>query len=152
MVRLADLPADEARFLREWPCPKFDDTPLLPGPPLARRRVVMISTAGLRRRRDRPFGVDAGDYRLLPLAERHELVQDHASATHDRTGFHQDLNTIFPLDRLLELRDAGVIGSVADPHYSFMGAGDQARMQTAARDLARILRADAVDTAVLCPV
>ena len=112
----------------------------------------LISTAGLRRRSDRPFGVDAADYRLLPLSERHAVVQDHVSTSHDRTGFNQDLNTVLPLDRLLELRDEGVVGSVADMHYSFMGASDPVRMQPALRELARILRADGVDTAVLCPV
>ena len=71
MVRLTDLPEDEARLLRDWDCPRFEDTPLVRGAPLARRRIALISTAGLRRPDDRPFGVDAADYRILPLTARH---------------------------------------------------------------------------------
>ena len=46
----------------------------------------------------------------------------------------------------------GVIGSVASRHFSFMGATLPHLMEPIARDLAEILRADAVDGIVLCPV
>ena len=152
MVRLSDLPPDEARSLRDRRCPDLGEPAFVKGPPLSARRLVLISTAGLRLPEDRPFGVSSADYRLLPLAERRRLIQDHANAGHDRTGFTRDLNTVLPLDRAVELADEGVIGSLADPHYSFMGASDVRTLETAARELAGILRADGVDTAVLCPV
>ena len=53
--RLSDMPEVEAHHLRRIECPTFDDTPALPGKPLAQRRVALISTAGLHRRGDRPF-------------------------------------------------------------------------------------------------
>ena len=152
MVRLTDLPEDEARLLRDWDCPRFEDTPLVRGAPLARRRIALISTAGLRRPDDRPFGVDAADYRILPLTARDTLLQDHLSSSHDRTGFQQDLNTVLPLDRMLELRDEGVGGSLADVHYSFMGASDVSSFGAAVTDLAGVLHGDGVDTVLLCPV
>ena len=46
----------------------------------------------------------------------------HISTNFDRTGFQQDINVVFPVDRLRELAARGTIGSVADFHYSFMGA------------------------------
>lgn len=152
MVRLADLPDAEATFLRERACPAFGPTALVKGPALAKRRVVLISTAGLRRIDDRPFGAGSVDYRIVPLASRNQVVQDHVSATHDRSGFTADVNVVLPLDRLLELQAEGVVGEVADLHYSFMGATAAIGWEPAAQQLAGVLRRDGVDAAVLCPV
>ena len=152
MARLEDLHPDLAEFLREYECPDIDTGAWRRGPPLAERRVALVSSAGLRRRDDRPFGDSSADYREIPFENRNEIVQDHLSASHDRTGFHQDLNVVFPLERLGELAEAGEISSVADYHYSFMGATDPVQMEAAARALAATMRADAVDAAVFCPV
>ena len=152
MARLDDLHPELEHFLREFPCPSIDTRAWRPGPPLPRRRVALVSSAGLRRRGDRPFTTSSLDYRVIPFEKRNETVQDHVSASHDRTGFNQDLNVVFPLDRLAELAAAGEIGSVADYHYSFMGASDPERMEPAARRLAAALVADGVDAALFCPV
>jgi D-proline reductase (dithiol) PrdB len=76
----------------------------------------------------------------------------HISTNFDRTGFQQDWNVVFPLARLLELAADNTIGSVADYHYSFMGAADPANMENGARKLAGLLRGDRVDAALLVPV
>ena len=76
----------------------------------------------------------------------------HISTNFDRTGFQTDWNVVFPLDRLRELVDEGIIGSVAAYHYSFMGATDPAEMEPAARNLAVLLKGDQVDAALLVPV
>ena len=55
-------------------------------------------------------------------------------------------------DRLRELADEGVIGSLAARHFSFMGATPPEQMEAVARDLAPILKADKVDAVVFCPV
>ena len=127
MVRLADLDPDMREFLESYVCPDIDTHAWQSGPPLTERRVALISSAGLRRRDDKPFSVDADDYRIIPVEKRNEVVQDHVSASHDRTGYLEDLNTILPLERLAELAVAGDIGSVADYHYSFMGATSPTR-------------------------
>jgi len=60
---------------------------------------------------------------------------------------------VLPLDRLKELAAQGVIGSVADFHYSFMGAPwPSTRFEPKARELAGLLKKDKVDAAVLLPV
>jgi len=53
--RLSELPEAEAKHLRRVECPTYEDTPALAGEPLTRRRVAIISTAGLHERGDRPF-------------------------------------------------------------------------------------------------
>ena len=152
MVRLSDLSPGEAEFLRDYDCPRVDIAAFAAARPPAKRRVAVVTTAGLRRRSDRSYAVDASDYRLLPRDERQDLVMDHVSSGHDRTGFALDLNTVLPLDRLDELAAAGTIGSVADLHYSFMGAGDVLRMRPAAQQIATALKHDGVDTVLLSPV
>jgi D-proline reductase (dithiol) PrdB len=70
----------------------------------------------------------------------------------DRTGFQQDWNVVFPLDRLHELARDGVIGSVAAFHYSLMGATDPSYMEASAHELARLLTQDQVNAVLLVPV
>src|SRR5258708_20820169 len=117
------MPEGEANPLRRIECPTYDDPPLLPGKPLAERRVAIISTAGLHKRGDRPFRPGDGSYRVIPAGTAaNELVMSHISVNFDRTGFQQDLNVVFPIDRLRDLAASGAGGSLASVHYSFMGA------------------------------
>ncbi len=153
MARLQDLPEPLREHLIALPCPSFETTPWVTGPPVFERRVAIVSTAGLHRRDDRPFEGMSGDYRIVPGdTSTADLVMSHVSANFDRTGFQADPNVVFPLDRLRELAAAGVIGSVAGFHYSFMGAADPGRMEDAAGHLAGALRDDGVDAVLLVPV
>jgi D-proline reductase (dithiol) PrdB len=153
MVRLADTDEALRKHLLALECPEYEEESWTAAPPPAERRVALISTAGLHRRGDRPFGIGADDYRViagdLPASE---LVMSHVSTNFDRTGFQQDLNVVLPVDRLNELAEAGEIGSVASYHYSFMGATDPAQMEPVARRLAGLLKQDGVNTVVLLPV
>ena len=76
----------------------------------------------------------------------------HISINFDRTGFQEDWNVVFPLDRLTELAAEGKIGSVAATHYSFMGATDPVQMVDGAREGAGKLKADHVDAVLLTSV
>ena len=153
MTRYADMPAGMAKHLARLPLPEIRSEAFVAGPPLAERRIAIVSSAGLARRGDRAFGPGAVDYRVLPRdAGADEVVMSHISVNYDRTGFQQDLNTVYPLERLQEMAATGEIGGVADHHYSFMGASDPAPMEPFARDVAAAMRAEAVDTALLVPV
>jgi D-proline reductase (dithiol) PrdB len=152
MVRLTDLSSDERKFLLDYDCPTIDLQGFNAGPPMAQRRVAVVTTSGLRRATDRAYAVDATDYRLLPAQRRHEFVMDHISGGHDRTGFAQDLNTVLPLDRLDELAAEGTIGGVAETHYSFMGAGNVFGMRAPVEQIVPALKAERVDTVLLSPV
>jgi D-proline reductase (dithiol) PrdB len=151
--RLSDIPEVEANHLRRIECPTYADTPLLAGKPIRERRVVLISTAGLHKRGDRPFRPGDGSYRVIPAeTAASELVMSHISVNFDRTGFQQDLNTVFPIDRLRELVSDGAVGSMAAVHYSFMGAFPPAAAEPHAQHLAGLLKADKVNAALLVPV
>lgn len=153
MTRLTDLPAAQAQRLAELECPDFATRPWVTGPALSRRRVAIVSSAGLVVRGDNPFRGRDADYRVIPADTKPEdLLISHISINFDRTGFQEDWNVVFPLDRLRELAADGVIGSVAETHYSFMGATDPVQMEANARELAGRLKQDAVDAVILSPV
>ncbi|MBI2847739.1 MAG: selenoprotein B glycine/betaine/sarcosine/D-proline reductase [Chloroflexi bacterium] len=154
MARLEKLDAESRKFLENVSCPTFENQPCVKGPPLAERRIAIISTAGLHQSDDRPFTRDPGDfYRIIPGDIKSDnLVMSHASVNFDRSGFYQDWNVVFPIDRLRELAGDGVIGSVAGFHYSFMGADDPLRWEQTARQLAGLLKRDSVDGVLLVPV
>ncbi len=153
MARLADIPEPERSDIAGLDCPTFEGAPWVTGPPVAERRVAIISTAGLQRRGDRPFDFDADDYRIIPgdIAPA-DMVMSHISSNYDRTGFQQDVNVVFPLERLKEMAAEGEIGSVAAYHYSFMGATEPEELEPRARQLAGLLKGDEVDAVVLIPV
>ncbi len=112
-----------------------------------------MSSAGLVVRGEDPFRGRDPDYRAIPARTTpEELLVSHISINFDRTGFQEDWNTVFPLDRLNELAGDGVIGSVAATHYSFMGATDPVEMEPHARELAGRLKRDQVDAVILSPV
>jgi D-proline reductase (dithiol) PrdB len=124
------------------------------GPSLAKRRVAIVTTAGIHMRGDLPFGGGGMDYRVIPgdVADA-DLVMSHTSVNFDRSGFQQDWNVAFPLDRLKELEEESVIGSIAAFHYSFMGAvWPVTRFEPKARELAALLKKDQVDAVLLSPV
>ena len=153
MVRLNQIAEPLRSHLADLPCPTFDDQPWVGGPAVEARRVAIVSTAGLHRRDDRPYSVGATDYRIVPgETAAADLVMSHVSSNFDRSGFQQDINVVFPIDRLRELAAQGHIGSVAGFHYSVMGATTPEHLETAAHEIAGLLKADAVDAVLLVPI
>jgi D-proline reductase (dithiol) PrdB len=153
MVRLADLPPAQAQRLAAFDCPNFATQPWVTGPPLSRRRVAIVSSAGLVVRGSVPFRGRHPDYHMIPPGTRpDDLLISHVSINFDRTGFQEDWNVVFPIDRLNELVAQRTIGSVADTHYSFMGAAEPDLIEPHARELAGRLKRDGVDSVVLAPV
>ena len=153
MARLTDLPPAQAKRLAEAECPNFATRPWVTGSALARRRVAIVSSAGLFVRSEEPFRGRDADYRAIPYeTQPDQLLTSHISVNFDRTGLQEDWNVVFPLDRLKELAAGGTIGSVAGTHYSFMGASDPLEMESHARQLAGRLKSDRVDAVILAPV
>ena len=155
MARLSDMPAWEREHhlekIRELP--DFGPTPFVIGPQLSKRRVAIVTTAGLQVRSDIPFKAGSADYRVIPQeTPAADIVMSHVSVNYDRTGFQEDVNVVLPLDRLRELAQDGVIGSVADFHYSFMGAAPIRALEAKATELAGLLKKDRVDAVLLSPV
>jgi D-proline reductase (dithiol) PrdB len=151
---MENLSEEERKMLLGFPCPSFDTSPWVGGPPLNQRRLAIITTAGLHLRDDRPFQLDPNDfYRVIPGdVQSNDLVMSHVSVSFDRSGFQRDWNCVFPLDRLREMEKEGIIGSLADFHYSFNTAHPAKEVEAPAREIAGLLQKDSVNAVLLLPV
>lgn len=154
MVRLTDLSDSSREAAESLECPVFDSTPWVSADkPLRERTVTLISTAGLIQPTETTFRSGDAGYRVIPdELEDGRLSCSHVSVNFDRTGLQRDLNVILPRGRLHELVASGEVGQVAGEHYTFMGATDPSIMEPQARELARHLLENKVDSAVLAPV
>lgn len=153
MARLEDIPEPTRTAVANFPCPSFDTTPFVAGPPLAQRRVAIVSSAALIRRGDKPFPFGSGEFRAVPGTwSNDEILISHVSINFDRAGSQRDINVVYPIDRLRELAAEGVIGGVTDAHYTIMGSTDPAAMVELADGIAAALLAEGCNAVVLAPV
>ena len=153
MAYLEKLPQGIRTALEKLECPSIDLTSFVQGQSPKNARVAIITTAALSTRDDRRFGIGEYDYRVIPgNVQTGDLIMSHVSPNYDRTGFQQDLNTVFPIDRLRELALDQQIDSVADYHYSLMGSTDPRLMESTADTIASMLIRDSVNTLILAPV
>lgn len=154
MVRLTDLHPDDRANLVRKDLPRFDPPAYVPAPPLPASRIALVTTAGLHVRGDRLFDMASAEYRAIGReTPAGDIVMSHTSVNFDRSGLAEDVNVVFPIDRFRELEASGAIGSMADVHYSFMGAYlEPADYAPSARELAMLLHGDGVDAVFLTPV
>lgn len=151
MVRITEMPAVGRGFIEGLKEFEITQTGWTEPVPAAERRVSIVSSAAVSRRGDKPFSWLARDHRVIGKHDR-DLVMTHVAVEYDRTAWQQDLNAIMPLDRLEEMAAAGEIDSVAEEHYTFMGAADPNDMKKSALEVAARMRADNVNTVFLIPV
>jgi len=154
MARLEDVPLSERKMMEELDCSGFEGRrPWVKGPALNKRRVALVSTAALNLRTDAVYKRNETSFRVIPSdVNPTDVVMTHSSVNFDRTGFQQDMNVCFPLQRLHELAAEGVIGSVAHFHFTVSGAPHPADLEHSARAIARTMKADHVDTVFLVPI
>ena len=130
MTRLSDLPPAQAKRLAEVECPTFTTQPWVSGPPLSDRRVAIVSSAGLFKRGTEPF--PRPRCRLSRHPRRRRLArpahQPYLNQLRPHRAAGRLERRLSACDRLKELVAQGVIGSLADTHYSFMGASDPIAM------------------------
>ena len=120
--------------------------------------VAFVTTAGVHLPADAPF--DMGDrrgdpsFRAIPADTPGRLL----AVTHDyydHRDADRDVNVVFPIDRLRELREAGRIGRTSPVHYSFMGHVTGPHVATlrdeTSREVARRLGEAGVDVVLLSP-
>jgi D-proline reductase (dithiol) PrdB len=136
------------------PAPTFPNPAWVTPVALADATVAIVTSAALHVASDEAFSAGDTGYRLIDR-HRRDLVLGHWSPNFDRTGVTMDLNVVYPIDRLEELADRGVIGRVAPRHVSFAGnqPDDVAtiRLDTGPA-AAAALREDGVDVVLLTPV
>ena len=92
--------------------------------PLSDCVVTLFTTGGVHLQTDQPFDIDSphGDwtFREVPTGvDTSKLAVTHSHYSH--VDADRDVNCMYPLDRLRELRDGGVIGGIASTAYSIMG-------------------------------
>jgi D-proline reductase (dithiol) PrdB len=154
MPRLDRLPEANRKNLLNLPVKVNDTSPFVRLPrPLSACRVAIVTTAGMHRRGDRPFGPGEQGFRVIPAdTPSADIVQSHTSIGFDRTPTMRDVNISLPVDRLRELAARDEI-AVALNHYSFMGAlRETARVETeTGPEVARRLAADGTDVALITP-
>jgi D-proline reductase (dithiol) PrdB len=153
-MRLEKVSEQERKRLLSMKCPSFETNPWVTGPPLSKRRVAIVTSAAVHSRDVRPFLRNRDDYyRVIPgNIQSNGLVMSHMAASFDRTGFQRDCNVVFPIDRLREMVVEGIIGSLADFHYSFNSVLAQPDNPEPIREIANLLKKDGVDAALLFPV
>lgn len=154
MARIENMTEQERQRTLSLPCAEFDTNPCVSGPPLSERRVAIVTTSGLHCRHDHPFTISPDDfYRVIPgTVGGNDLVMSHGAASFDRSGFQRDLNVVFPIDRLRELKEEGVIGSLADFHYSLSSAHRGEDFAKPCKEIAGLLKNDNVNAVILTPV
>ncbi len=154
MVRLSDLPDYEREHLVHKNLAPLGPAWISQSKPVSEMRMALITTAGLHFRDDPAFEFTDATFRPISGDEdSNSLMMSHSSVNFDRTGFAEDVNLVFPIDRFRELASEDKIGSLADVHYSFMGAGlmPEAYEQSASQ-VAGLLKQDQVDAVFLTPV
>jgi D-proline reductase (dithiol) PrdB len=153
MARPEDIPQPTRDTVLNLPCPAFETTPFVAGPPLAQRRVAILSSAALVKRGDQPFAFGSGEVRFIPAGvSPGDLLISHVSINFDRSGWQRDINVVYPIDRLRDLAATGEIGGVADTHYTVMGPTDPAAMEEAVNQIEGQLRQERIDSVLLTPV
>jgi D-proline reductase (dithiol) PrdB len=153
----------EKNYIRQRIYPEFDWV-VYPSPsrinplpkPLDQCTVALVTTAGVHLQDDRPFDLTnrLGDhtFRTIPHdASFTRLALSHVG--YNTKKISQDINCVFPLERLRELAQEGRIGALAPRHFSFMGyiPITAPLVQETAPAVAAQLQEDDVDLVLLIP-
>jgi D-proline reductase (dithiol) PrdB len=138
---------------------EMETVPLTPlGKPLSACKVALVTTSGVHHRDQTPFDMHdrEGDpsFRVIDVSRPvSDLMITHDY--YDHSDADQDINIVFPIERLQELEREGIIGHVARFHYGFMGHILGRHVETlvneSAPEVARKLKADAIDVVLLTP-
>lgn len=134
-----------------------DTTPFTPlKKPLTECRVSMLTSGGISHRTRAPFNPTAKNDLRVDEVDYQSDSNDFEinDAYYDTRGAVEDLNVVFPIERLRELAERGVIGSVATRLWSgFMGRtyNRSAVIEQAAPALVEELKNDEVDLLILVP-
>ena len=89
--------------------------------PISESRLGIIATGGVYASGQTAFHYkDDTSYRSIPMdVDTAELRATHFA--YDLTDARQDINVVYPIDALRQLRDEGVIGELGPSGYTLMG-------------------------------
>ena len=160
MGDLSEFPLKYRLFLKTYQWRRIDPVPWAPlKKPLAESRLVLVSSAGIVASDQEPFdnSVRGGDpsIREIPSdVDVSSLIETHRSDAFDHKGIRLDPNLAFPVDRLRELSEAGIIGALNHRYLSIMGsvtAPGRLLKRTIPQVVPKLVE-DQVDMAILIPV
>ena len=160
MGDLSEFPFKYRLFLKTYQWRRIDPVPWAPlKKPLAESRLVLVSSAGIVASNQEPFdnSVRGGDpsIREIPFdVDVSNLIETHRSDAFDHKGIRLDPNLAFPVDRLRELSEAGIIGALNHRYLSIMGsvtAPGRLLKRTIPQVVPKLVE-DQVDMALLIPV
>lgn len=139
--------------------------------PLSTAKVSLISTSGHFVEGDdpQPFGEknmsqDEAESRISEFLKAEPILSSIPINTpseklrlrhggYDLRAAEEDHNSVFPIDRLRELKDEGVIGELTNNAYSFVGATAQKKLiNHSAPKWIKMLQDQGVDGMILVPV
>ena len=125
---------------------------------LSKCKVAIVTTAGVHLKSQKPFDMEdrEGDptFREVPKdAPKSSLTITHKY--YDHADADRDINIIFPIDRLSEMKESGEVGEVGGLNYSFMGhiLGRHIKtlVEETAPEVARRLKNAGADVVLLTP-
>ena len=145
-------------IVKKYPSVIPDDIPWTPytGKP-SEQTFALITSAGFYLKDSQPAFDTVSIHGDPSIREIPKTVQQEeigiAHAHYDHSLAEQDFNIIFPIHRLIELENEGIIGRVTDTHYSCSYVNDVVPLvtDTALKMISRI-KADGVDVVLLVPV
>lgn len=119
--------------------------------PLNEMTVALATAAGVHVKTDKRFNL-AGDFTWRKVPDdvpSSELMVTHGG--YDNSDVNKDINCMFPIDRLHELRDSGFIKATAPTHAGFMGGGGNIEKFTneTGPEIAQMLKDEGADAAIL---
>ena len=91
---------------------------------LAKATVALVTAGGVHLKDQDPFNIadEMGDlgYRVIPEdVDSSQLMVTHHH--YDHADADKDINVVFPIDALRELKEEGFIGGIARTHVGYMG-------------------------------
>ena len=160
MAQISDLQFKHRALIAAYPFRRIEWRPgARLTKPLNEARIALISTAGLYLPGQEPFRHsirhDDCSYREIPDSTAIATLEiGQSSDAFDHTGIEADRNLAFPLDRLHEAVQAGLIGEAAPRHFSIMGSiiAPAALIRDTGPEVARKLHDDRTDAVLLVPV
>ncbi len=159
MVFLFSIPFIKSRWLQKYAAIRFEKVPWTPlQKPLSECKFSLVTTGGIHLKTDEPFNMEnpAGDssFREIPA----DVNSDDLQITHkyyNHSDADKDPNLVLPLEILRQLQTEGVVGSISETFFSFMGHIEEPELsillkQTAV-EAAQELKRQQVDVVLLVP-
>jgi len=125
---------------------------------LSECRIALVNTGGVHLRSQPPFDMEDrdGDPTFREISSN--TPPSDLTITHnyyDHRDADQDINVVFPIQRLRELQAKGIIGGIAPRHFSFMGHITGRHLATLVKrtgpEVARMVKEDGAEAVFLTP-